>query len=110
MMRGTVLGPDDSRLTRYLLGELPEEEQTRLEEEYFNSPDALEKLAAAEDELIDDYVDGRLEGDRRKRFEQRLATSPERWQRVEFARQLGRYVASRVEPAPARAFRPFASP
>jgi hypothetical protein len=101
---------DDDRLARYLLAELPEDEQTRLEEEFFNSPEALERLAAAEDDLIDDYVDGSLVGDRRRRFEQRMSVSPARRQRLEFARDLARYAASRSPGEHSQGLRRFVLP
>ena len=103
----TMSPSGDARFVRYLLGELSEDEQARLEQEYFNNPETLEQLAAVEDKLIDEYVEGTLQGERRRRFEQRLSTSPERRQRVEFARQLARYAASRAAPASAPGVRRF---
>ncbi len=90
--------PDDGRLTAYLLGRLSAEEEDAVEGEYLGAPEALERLAAAEDELIDAYVAGELSGEDARRFEERFLASPARRERVAFARAL-RALAAR-EPAP----------
>jgi hypothetical protein len=91
---------DDALLEGYLLGEVSEQERTRIELEYLKRPEALERLAAVEHELIDAYVGGELPADRRRRFEAVLLPSPAIQSRVEFARQLLAYVAG--QPAPPR--------
>lgn len=97
---------DDSErvLIQYLLGELPEAEQIRLEERFFADDEYFEHLLAVEDDLIDDYVRGELSPHERTRFERAFLTTPERRQRVEFARALMRTVSEapvRAAPAPA---------
>jgi anti-sigma factor RsiW len=99
---------DDSErvLIQYLLGQLPEAEQTRLEERFFADDAYFERLLAVEDDLIDDYVRGELSPHEHERFERAFLTTPERHQRVEFARALMRTVSEapvRAAPAPARA-------
>src|SRR5262245_58796761 len=93
----------DGRLvTRYLLGELPEGQEERFESEYFSSAGAFDELLAAEDELIDAYVAGRLPPEERARFENHFLSSPERLERVEFARTLRATAAQRpLAPEPA---------
>lgn len=90
--------PDDGRLTAYLLGRLSAEEEDAVEGEYLGAPEALERLSAAEDELIDAYVAGELSGEDARRFEEHFLASPARRERVAFARAL-RALAAR-EPAP----------
>jgi hypothetical protein len=73
--------PQTENLTRYLLGELPEDERARLEDELLGDEALFRKVEEAEHDLLDDYVGGRLPARERERFEQhylRLPGSPER--------------------------------
>lgn len=80
-------------VTRYLLGELAEDEQRRFEEEFMTGARTFEELQAAEDELVDGYVKGALTPRERERFEAYFLATPERRRRLAFARTLHRYVA-----------------
>lgn len=75
-------------MSRYILGQLSPEERARLEEEYFANADVFEEMVAAENDLIDAYVAGRLQGNDLRQFENHFLCSPERHQRVAFARSL----------------------
>ena len=75
-------------LTRYLLGELPEEERSGLEAEYFADPELFARLLAAEDDLIDAYVRGALSTEARARFEERFCRNGDGVQRIAFANAL----------------------
>ena len=86
---------------RYLLGALAEEEQTRLEEQYFLDDKQFEQFEIAEDELIDRYVRNELSAEDATRFEKLLA-SPRIAERVEVARILKQRTASLPRPEPAR--------
>lgn len=74
--------------TRYLLGELSEQEQATLEERYFSDPQAFNEVLKVESELVDAYARGQLSTEMRERFEQSYLKHPARRQRVEFARAL----------------------
>jgi len=87
------------RLVAYLLGELPEEEQHRLEREYLADDDAYEQLLVVEDELAYDYLEGRLSGDRRSRFESAIGATERGKNNLEFARSV--LIALRASRAPA---------
>jgi len=50
----------DPRFIKYLLGELPEPERTKLEDEYLGDDETFERPVAAEEELIYTYVRGGL--------------------------------------------------
>jgi len=64
---------------RYLLGEMSEQEQERLEQKYFEDEALFERFLAVKDDLVDAYARGELRADKRKRFEQHfLATQPRR--------------------------------
>jgi hypothetical protein len=63
--------PDDTLLTRYLLGELSQSECDRLEQDCLADDRLFEQLEAIEAELTDDYVRGTLRGQKRRQFEKR---------------------------------------
>lgn len=88
---------DRDRLFRYLLGELPEREQEELEQQYFADNDCFAQVAAAEDDLIDLYVMGKLAAADRARFESHfLGGNAERRHKVAFARSLRKYVSAQT--------------
>ncbi len=93
----------DDTLRHYLLGTLPEEQAEALEDDYFASRETLERVRAAEDDLLDDYVAERLTPAERERFEQRFGQTERQRERLLAARAL------RLAGAPMPA-RPAASP
>lgn len=76
-------------MTRYLLGELSELEQSALEEKYFTDPQVFNQVLETESELVDGYVHGQLSSEVRRRFEQSYMAHPARSERVKFAAALG---------------------
>lgn len=78
----------DERITRYLLGDLPETEQTAVEQEYFADPEKFEDVWAAENELVDRYAQGRLSRGERELFERNYLQSPKHRDRVAVAKKL----------------------
>jgi len=79
---------------RYLLGDATDAEKEALERRFFEDALASEEIAAVEDELVDDYVAGRLAGAERIRFEQVYLTTPDRAAKIEFARALQERLAA----------------
>lgn len=77
-------------LARYLLGELTEEEQVRVEERAFSDPETLAQMLAVENDLIDEYVRGELPDEARRSFELKFLNSAERRRKIEFAGTLAR--------------------
>jgi hypothetical protein len=75
-------------IARYLLGELPEEQQVEIEDRAFADKDYLASITAVENDLIDEYVREELSEADRRNFENRFLASAERRKRVEFARAL----------------------
>jgi cell division protein FtsB len=73
-------------LVRYLLGEMGEDEQEQVEEMYFGDEEFFDRLLIVEDELIDAYARQKLSELERERFENYFLRSPERRERVEFAK------------------------
>jgi len=79
---------------RYLLGDATDAEKEVLERRFFEDALASEEIAAVEDELVDDYVAGRLAGAERIRFEQVYLTTRDRAAKIEFARALQERLAA----------------
>ncbi len=75
----------EESLVRYLLGQLSEEEQTRIEEKYFDDKEWFEQLQIVESELIDSYVCDQLSEKDRVAFESCFLQLAERRERIEFA-------------------------
>lgn len=72
----------------YLVGNMSEEAEARFEESYFAADDLFERFLIVKEELIDDYVGGRLGEREREQFERRFFNSPQRREQVAFARAL----------------------
>lgn len=83
-----TVNPESARARRYLLGEAGDEECAALEQEYLEHPDALDRMASAEDDLIEDYLAGQLDPADRTRFERAYLPVPHRRVRVETIRRL----------------------
>lgn len=66
---------DELLLTRYLLGDLAEDEQVRVEDRAFMDPEYLAALEAVETDLIDAYVQGELATADRNAFERKFLVS-----------------------------------
>ena len=79
---------EEASMRSYLLGELSDEEQTRLEERCFGDERLSLRLRAVRDDLIDAYVRDELPRRERDRFERHFMASPPRRERVEVARAL----------------------
>lgn len=82
------INEQDELSTRYLLGDLTEQERARLEEEYFTDDDAFERLLVAKGELLDAYARGDLSGRERELFEQHFLSTRPRRQRLNEATEL----------------------
>ncbi len=80
---------DAARARRYLLGDTSDHEASVIEHEYFERDDAIDSIAAVEDDLIEDYLADQLSGDERERFERVYLSSIRHRTRVEAIRRLG---------------------
>src|SRR6266849_959857 len=81
-------------MTRYLFGEVSEEERAEFEDRYLKNSDVFQELIGLENEIIDRYVLGELSQPDRERFERSFLTHPERRETVEIARSLLAHSAS----------------
>lgn len=109
MMHATA---NNHMMTRYLLGELSEEEQMEFEENYFTNADLYDRLLDAEDELIRKYVNHELSNHERRLFEQHILFRPRKREKVKLAKALMVYLAQKQpqsEPLGARLRQTMAS-
>src|SRR5437870_3724313 len=79
---------DEALMTRYLLGQLSEDEQKQIEESFFTDDSYYEQLLARENELAYDYAQGGLSAVERELFEKRFMRSDEGRHRVQLAEVL----------------------
>lgn len=84
---------NDELIARYLLGDLPEEQQVAIEDRAFSDAEYRQNITAVENDLIDEYVRRQLSSEQRRQFEQRFLASADRRKRIEFARALATVVA-----------------
>lgn len=78
----------------YLLGDqIDENARQQIERRLMTDDVFAEELAICEDELIDDYLDGRLNRDEQSRFENHFLLSPEVRERLQFARAFRTHLA-----------------
>lgn len=84
---------NDGLARRFLLGQLPPEEQGRIEELAFLDPDTFAFLRAAEDDLVDEFLYDELSPDEKELFHKNFLTKPGRRQDVRIARALKQYLA-----------------
>jgi len=75
-------------IIRYLLNELSEEEQARIEEAYLGDDSLFDQIRALEEELLEDYVKGDLSGLARRQFERQYLASERSRERIRATRDL----------------------
>jgi hypothetical protein len=96
---------DESMLRQYLLGELREPLQRKVEDRLFTEPEYCEQLSVVEEDLIDSYVRGGLPAGERLHFESNFLSSPRRRERLEFAQTWVANAGAAATPEPG--FRPL---
>ena len=80
--------PEDTQLTAYLLGGLPEKDMERLDELSVRDEEFAWRLNAVENDLVDAYVRGELPPDDEKQFKAAYLSSSKGKEKVQFARGL----------------------
>ena len=78
----------EQTIRHYLLGELPESQQVKLEQEYFGDAQMFEQVVQVENDLVDQYARGLLPPATRSRFEEYYLAHPQRRERARFAETL----------------------
>jgi hypothetical protein len=87
-MKGLPLSDTDRRLTRFLLGGLPDAERREIELAFLEHDDTFADLVALEDELRFAYLENALDPEDRARFEARYLATPEDREKLAMARTL----------------------
>src|ERR1039457_3514124 len=100
---------NESLMRKYLLGDLPEEERTRIEDEYFADAERFEELVGVENDLIDSYVRGALSDSERGKFEQYYGNRPQPRARIDFAKALSQAALQEGESIAAHKASPWRS-
>lgn len=93
-------GAELDEIKLYLLGELPEEQLSQFEERYFADSDFFDRIEAAEDDLIEQYVLGTTSSHERRWLEEQFLVNQRLHQKLLLATAIDRYI-SRDEEAPA---------
>ncbi len=94
---------EDKLIAQFLLGELSEDKRVPLEELMFKDDGFYERVLAIQEELADDYVQGRVSARQRTQFENHFLRSPLRRERIAFAATLTRAMAGQAPVAPVEA-------
>ncbi|MEW6130416.1 MAG: hypothetical protein AB1757_25505 [Acidobacteriota bacterium] len=82
----------ENLISRYLLGDLPENEMQSLEDRFFADSETFEQVWAIENQLVDAYVRNQLRAEEKTLFEKNYLASPVHRERVAFARTLAQAV------------------
>src|SRR5262249_53839386 len=82
----------ENTLRRYLLGDVSPAEQEQVDLWLMSNDDAYDVLTAAEDDLIEESLNGKLESADLERFNKYFLAAPERQRKLAFDRSLRRYV------------------
>ena len=77
---------EKKKIDHYLLGELPDSERERVEEQFFADDQFFAEVEAAEMALIDRYVRNEMSAEERDALEQNYLVTPERKVKVADAR------------------------
>jgi CHAT domain-containing protein len=96
-----IVQEDQDQLRKYLLGQLSEEEEERVELRLLADADYSEEFGIVENELVDRYAEGSLSAEEREQFEAYFLRAPERREKLAFASALRRAARERVPAAAA---------
>ena len=83
----------EKEIERYLFNELSDTERERFEDRFAAEDELFYEIAARENELVDEYLNGRLGGELLGRFEASLASNPARRQKIANGLVLHEFVA-----------------
>src|SRR5262245_34616139 len=87
---------DNILIRKYLLGDVTQDEQRRVEGHLMGDDEYFNLLCRTETDLMDEYVRGVLSPQDRIRFERHFMSAPERRESVAFAEVLNASLSSRV--------------
>jgi len=79
---------DETMIRKHLLGQLSNDELEEIELWMMSDDDAMDLVNAAEDDLIDESLAGRLRGNDLRQFESHFLVAPERRKKYQFSKTL----------------------
>ncbi len=82
---------EDLRMRQFLLGELGEPEREELEQLVLTEDGTRDKLLMAEDDLIEEYLEGSLRGKEQERFLHQFLSIPHQRNKLRIAKSLRRF-------------------
>ena len=85
------LTSEDLRMRQFLLGELGEHEREELEQLVLTEGGTRDKLLMAEDDLIEEYLEGSLRGKERESFLRQFLSIPHQRNKLRIAKSLRRF-------------------
>ena len=94
-------------MRRFLLGQLDENEREELEQLVLSESDTREKLLMAEDDLIEEYLEGSLAGEERDQFLRQFLSIPHQRDKLRVAKSLRRLVRAETVEAQTPANKPL---
>jgi hypothetical protein len=84
----------DVEITRFLLGEVDDEERQRLESLFVSDPESREKILIAENDLIDDYLEDCLTASDKDKFFAQYGDTPRQRRKLRIARSIKEYAVA----------------
>lgn len=91
---------DEESLRRFLLGKVDEADRERIESRFLIDPQLKEQLLAAEQSLIDDYLEERLTEDQRESFLLQYGASYSQRRKLRIAESIKEYAEAQPVTAP----------
>ena len=95
---------DDVVARQFLLGQLPPEEQGRIEELAFEDPDTFTFLESIEDDLIDEYIHGDLSAEEEQHFKDHFLSLPDRRNNLRVSQLLQQHFDKTADVSPKKSF------
>src|ERR1700741_358804 len=87
----------DAFLREFLLGELADEERERIESLYLTDDETRERVLDAEQDLIEEYLEGSLSRAKKERFVLRYARTVEQRQRLRITKSIKDWALTQEE-------------
>src|SRR5437867_293706 len=79
------------KLRQFLLGDIQEEERAQIERLFISDPRSKERILVAEEDLIEDYLEGSLSPDQKQKFLAQYGYTPRRLRRLEITRLIRKH-------------------
>lgn len=94
-------GPEfQANIRKYLLGQLSGEDLEVIERQLLTENEVYEEIEIAEDELVDDYVNGELSSDDRRLFEEKFLADLNSHAKLRLGYALAAHLSDQSHPAP----------